>query len=243
MRLPASLRSALAGPAGFLLLIAAGIGLLAAVPEVAFKMRTANLLRGAYPEDWPLPGWRDRAGFERTRVAMPGLALTMPKFFVVRTRPDPADGTGQRAGIVEIEIRLPGFQPYGPNSQQEYAERPLDRLYIELIASERAPTPEERIERLVATGRHAPLVPVADGAVHAARKTDRDDWAYAYRDGRGYTMLAVCDRMGAGDLCTASFPLRPNVLVEYRFARQPHLKDWPTIDAKVRALVESFAEP
>jgi len=243
MRLPASLRSALAGPAGILLIVATGIGLLAAVPEFAFKMRTANLLRGAYPEDWPLPDWRAREGFERTRVMMPGLALTMPKFFVMRTRPDPTDEAGQRAGTVEIEIRLPGFQPYGPNSRQDYAERPLDRLYIELSASDRAPTPEERIERLVATGRHAPLLPEADGAVHVARKTDRDDWAYAYRAGRGYTLIAVCDRMGANDLCAASFPLRPTVQVEYRVARERYLNDLPMIDATVRALVESFAQP
>jgi hypothetical protein len=243
MPLPASLRSLLAGPAGLLLLVAAGIGLLAAVPEIAFKMRAANLLRGAYPEDWPLPDWRARDGFERARVAMPGLALTMPKFFVVRTRSDPTDRTGERAGAVEIEIRLPGFQPYGPNSQQDYTERPLDRLSIELSAGDRAPGPEERIERLVATGRHAPLVPVADGAVHVARKTDRDDWAYAYRAGSGYALLAVCDRMGADDRCAASFALRPNVLVEYRFARARYLTDWPAIDAKIRELLESFARP
>ncbi|MCK6452238.1 MAG: hypothetical protein L6R19_15530 [Alphaproteobacteria bacterium] len=237
----ACIKKALAGPAGLLLLIATGIGILAGVIEIGNDMRAWKLARGSYSEDRSLLDWRRQSGFETFRVTVRGVRLTMPKFFVTRAhRIGLADAPADEVRTVEFELRLPDFKPYGPASQEQYAKDAAGKLSIRLLTREEAAPPETLIAEAVASGHREHPNPVPDGNVHLSPRSKFEEWAYAYTKADGYRLFAICARDPAENLCTARFMLRPDVAVEYRFARTPHLARWPDIDAKLRALLESF---
>lgn len=239
----AGIKKALAGPLGLLLLIATGIGILAAVIEIGNNMRAWKLARGSYSEDRSLLDWRRQSGFETFRLRIAGSSLVMPKFFVTRAhRIGLAEAPADEVRTVELELRLPDFKPYGPASQELYAKDATGKLLVRLLTREEAAPPEKMIEAAVASGHREHPNPVPDGKVHLSPRSKFEEWAYAYTKAGGYRLFAICARDPAENFCTARFMLRPGVAVEYRFARTPHLAQWPAIDAKLRALLESFIE-
>lgn len=237
----ATIRRALAGPPGLLLLIATGIGILAAVIEIGNNMRARKLARGSYSEDRSLLDWRRQSGFETFRTRVGGARLVMPKFFVTRAhRIGLAGAPADEVRTVEFELRLPDFKPYGPTSQEQYAKDAAGKLLVRLLTREEAAPPEALIAEAVASGHREHPHPVPDGKVHLSPRSKFEEWAYAYTEAGGYKLFAICARDPAENLCTARFMLRPDVAVEYRFARTPHLARWPETDAKLRTLLQSF---
>jgi hypothetical protein len=232
-----------AGPLGVLLLIALGIGLLAAGTEIALRLRAWNLGRGAYPEEWSLLEWRSRSGFETVHVAVAGRRLTLPKFFVTRADRGGLAGPEEEVRKVTLELRLPDFKPYGPRSAEDYAADRRDRIYIGLLTRAEATPPEEIVAAAVASGHRRHPNPVPDGKVHLAERSPHEDWAYAYTAEAGYRLFAICERGKVENGCDARFMAGPDIAVAYHFPRERYLDDWASIDAKVRALLRSFDLP
>jgi len=239
---PASpIRRLFAGPAAVILPVVLGIALLAAGIEATMKLRAWRLQRGVFPETVSLLDWQRQPGVERVELTIAGRDLVLPKFFVTRADRARLDGgEADEVSRVVFELRLPDFRPYGLDSVEQYKAEPGARLYIGLLTGPDATPPQEIVRRAVASGQRRDPNPIPDGKPHVAPRSAYEDWAYAYTAEGGYRLFAICGKDKAENLCDARFMAGPGLAVAYGFARERHLADWPAIDAKVRALLQSF---
>ena len=158
----------------------------------------------------------------------------------------------QRGGGEQRELDMhalwSGMAPYSAEHEQDFANNGPNSnvIFFSLKETSTALSSDKRLKNIYSGYLSSPKAEKKEAGLD--RFAFREDSGYGDqfllvgRDADKRLLLLTCDRdtpLVESPNCSRTLLIAPNLELTYRYKRT-HLKDWATIDDKIRALVASF---
>lgn len=190
---------------------------------------------------------RASAATRRVEAIIGGMRFLIPENF---TR-YPAQRHGGDHDEMAMHALLPGFTPYGPAYDNEFADQSASSrvIYFTLQKSEAMLPAERRLKEIYARQFVSPT-PERDrtGLDRFTFKDSsgfRDQDLLAGTDKDGRLVLLMCQRateLNESPNCTRTIMMTSSLSLTYRYKRE-HVRDWQRIDELTLRIVSSFEAP